>query len=106
MQEDGINAIMKARQRISQVYKCKEIRSKIKLNANTREFVSRFEPLLYIPAFTTMKDFHYIHKGNFYTGTLHPRDYNLVYTRSEYPTLTILSSIQEEPQLKRLQVTW
>jgi len=27
--------------------------------SQTQECVSRFEPLLYVPAFSTMKDFHY-----------------------------------------------
>ena len=28
----------------------------------TQRYVSRFEPLLYVPAFT-QKDFHYVHTG-------------------------------------------
>ena len=67
---------MKTRQIVSQVWECKAIKSKKKSIANTGEFVSRFEPLLYVPAFTTMKDSHYIHKGNFHIGILRPRDYN------------------------------
>ena len=101
-----MDAILKDKTNSITSKESKAIKSRNKSIANTREFVSRFEPLLYIPAFTTMKDFHYIHKGNFHTGTLHPRDYNLVYTRSEYPTPTILSSTQEEPQLNGIQVTW
>ena len=101
---------MKTRQIVSQVSECKAIKRKKKSIANTREFVSRFEPLLHIPAFTTMKDFHYIYRGNFHTGTLHPRNYNWSTqdwsTRPEYPTPIILSSTQEEPQLNEIQVTW
>jgi len=37
--------------------KYKTLESKTQAIANTKEFVSRFEPLLYVPAFTTMKDF-------------------------------------------------
>ena len=58
MQEDELSAIMKTRQVVAQVQECKIIKSKRKSIANTRESVSRFEPLLYVPAFTTMKDFH------------------------------------------------
>ena len=38
-------------------------------NRKHEEFVSRFEPLLYVPAFTTMKDFT-IHYNIFHKGTL------------------------------------
>ena len=31
--------------------------------SQTSRYVSRFEPLLYVPAFT-QKDFHYVHTGN------------------------------------------
>ena len=34
-----------------------------------KEFVSRFEPPLYVPAFTTVKDFHYNRKGNYKRST-------------------------------------
>jgi len=27
--------------------------------SQTQEYVSRFEPILYVPAFTAVKDFHY-----------------------------------------------
>ena len=101
-----MNALLKTRQVVSQEYECKVTKSKKKSIANTREFVSRFKSLLYVPAFTTMKDFHYIHKRNFHKGSLYQRDYNLVYSRLEYPTSTILSSTQEELQLNEIQVTW
>ena len=42
-------------------------------NANNR-YVSRFEPLLYVPAFT-QKDFHNVHTGPSIKGTL-LRNYN------------------------------
>ena len=58
MQEDELSTIIKTRQVVAQVQECKTIRSKRKSIVNMREFVSRFEPLLYVPAFTTMKDFH------------------------------------------------
>ena len=61
MQEDELSAIMKTRKVVAQVQECKTTRGKRKSIANAREFVSRFEPLLYVPAFTTMKDFYYIH---------------------------------------------
>jgi len=37
--------------------KRKTIESKTQAIANTKEFIPKFEPLLYVPAFTTMKDF-------------------------------------------------
>jgi len=37
--------------------KYKTIKSKAQAIANTKEFVLRFEPSLYVLAFTTMKDF-------------------------------------------------
>ena len=40
----------------------------------TTRYVSRFEPLLYVPAFT-QKDFHYIHTGPSTKGPS-PRNYN------------------------------
>ena len=39
----------------------------------TTRYVSRFESLLYVPAFT-QKDFHYVHTGPFTTGPS-PRNY-------------------------------
>ena len=45
----------------------KTIESKTQEIANTKEFISRFEPLLYIPAFTTMKD-SLSSKGSFTKG--------------------------------------
>ena len=40
----------------------------------TLRYVSRFEPLLYVPAFT-QKDFHYVHTGSS-TKRPSPRNYN------------------------------
>ena len=40
----------------------------------TTRYVSRFEPLLYVPAFT-QKDFHYVHTGPSTKGPS-PRNYN------------------------------
>ena len=52
--------------------KYKTIKSKAQAIANTKEFVLRFEPSLYVLAFTTMKDFtiYYwiLHKGTLQQG--------------------------------------
>ena len=48
----------------------------------TPEYVSRFEPLLYVPAFTK-KDFYYVHTGPS-TKRLPLRNYNY---NQEYTTL-------------------
>ena len=37
----------------------------MEINRKHKGFVSRFEPPLYVPAFTTVKGFHYIHRGNY-----------------------------------------
>jgi len=50
----------------------KELREKIQMQ--TRGYVLRFEPLLYIPTFT-QKDFHYVHTRPSTKGPL-PRNYN------------------------------
>ena len=50
----------------------------------TIRYVSRFEPLLYIPAFT-QKDFHYVHTGPSTKGPL-LRNYNSI-LRVHYSSL-------------------
>ena len=40
----------------------REIELEIVDQTQTTRYVSRFEPLLYVPAFT-QKDFHYVHTG-------------------------------------------
>ena len=61
-------------------------------NANTR-YVSRFEPLLYVPAFT-QKDFHYIHTGPPTQGT---STEEFAITNLEYttPLSNVTTSTQE-----------
>jgi len=46
-----------------------------KIQTQIHGYILRFEPLLYVSAFT-QKDFHYIHKGPFTKGP-QPRNYNL-----------------------------
>jgi len=46
----------------------REIELKIVNQTQTPRYVSRFEPLLYVPAFT-QKDFHYVHTGTPTKGT-------------------------------------
>jgi len=52
----------------------REIELRDSQQTKTTRYISRFEPLLYVPAFTK-KDFHYVHKGPPTKG--HPlRNYN------------------------------
>jgi len=53
-----MNAIMKNKASSSTSTRCKTTKSKKRSIANIREFLSRFEPLFYVFAFTNMKDFH------------------------------------------------
>ena len=46
------------------------------VQTQTIRYISRFEPLLYVPAFT-QKDFHYVHIGPFTKGPS-PRNYNSI----------------------------
>ena len=52
-----------------------------------KKIYSRFEPPLYVPAFTTVKDFT-IHNRIFYKGTLQ-KGIIMVYKRQEYTTLIL-----------------
>ena len=49
--------IMKCKQEVSQD-KSKAMKNNKETNRKHKEFVSRFEPPLYVPASTTVKDFH------------------------------------------------
>jgi len=51
----------------------------------TQEYISSFEPLLYVPAFT-QKNFHYVLQGPSTKGPP-PRNYNN--TNKEYTTPTL-----------------
>ena len=82
-----MDAIIKCKQEVSQD-KCKAMKNNKETNRKHKEFVTKFEPPLYVPAFTTVKDFHYILKGNYKRSTqdrsielpliqpLHKRDLN------------------------------
>ena len=50
-------AIMKCKQGVSQDVNVKQWKNNKETNRKHKEFVSRFEPPLYVPAFTTVKDF-------------------------------------------------
>ena len=76
-------------------YKCKAMENNKETNPKHKKFVSRFEPPLYVPAFTTVKGFHYIHRGKLQG----------VYRRPEYRTPPIQTSTEEGSQLKEQQVT-
>ena len=68
-----------------------------KIQTQTRGYVSRFEPLLYVSAFT-QKDFHYIHARPSTKGPL-PRNYNST-LRVHNSSLNTIISIQEGAQSK------
>ena len=57
----------------------------------TPRYVSRFEPLLYVPAFT-QKDFHYVPQR---ASTKGPPSRNYNDTNKKYTTLALYTSIQE-----------
>ena len=64
----------------------------------TSRYVSRFEPLLYVPAFTH-KDFHYVHTGPPTKGTSIEEFVitNLEYTTSLSNTITSTQEGQGKP---------
>jgi len=71
-------------------------------------YVSRFEPLLYVPAFT-QKDFHYVHQGPSTKGPP-PRNYNDYKSEYTTPTLSHLlhKRVGTKPRTKQRKriITW
>ena len=67
----------------------------------TTRFVSRFEPLLYVPAFT-QKDFHYVHTG---PPTKRTSTEEFVITNLEYTTSLSNTTISTQEVRYKAKIT-